>query len=41
MQSILFILNEAPDGSERVYNGLRVAAALRKAIQIRVFPVVF
>jgi len=39
MQSILFILNEAPYGSERVYNGLRLAAALceRAAIQIRIF----
>lgn len=36
---ILLILNEAPYGSERTYNGLRLAGALsrREGVQLRVF----
>jgi uncharacterized protein involved in oxidation of intracellular sulfur len=39
MTSTLFILNEAPYGSERVYNGLRLAGALagKEGQQVRVF----
>ena len=39
MKSTLFILNEAPYGSERSYNGLRLAGALasRTDQQVRVF----
>lgn len=39
MKKILFILNEAPYGSERSYNGLRLAGALtgKDDIQVRVF----
>jgi len=35
----LFIFNEAPYGSERIYNGLRLAGALakREGRQVRVF----
>jgi len=35
----LFILNDAPYGSERTYNGLRLAGALarRPDVQVRVF----
>lgn len=31
MSTILFILNDAPYGSERTYNGLRLAGAMAKA----------
>jgi uncharacterized protein involved in oxidation of intracellular sulfur len=36
---ILFILNDPPYGTERVFNGLRLAAALAKrdGIEVRVF----
>lgn len=27
---VLFILNDAPYGSEKIYNGLRLAVALQK-----------
>jgi uncharacterized protein involved in oxidation of intracellular sulfur len=39
MGSTLFILNEAPYGSERAYNGLRLAGALagKAAQHVRVF----
>jgi uncharacterized protein involved in oxidation of intracellular sulfur len=39
MASNLFILNEAPYGSERAYNALRLAGALaaREGEQVRVF----
>lgn len=39
MQKILFILNEAPYGSEKSYNGLRLAGALvaKEDMQVRVF----
>lgn len=39
MTSTLFILNEAPYGSERAYNGLRLAGALagKEGQQVRVF----
>lgn len=39
MASNLFILNEAPYGSERAYNALRLAGALasREGQQVRVF----
>ena len=39
MTSTLFILNEAPYGSERSYNGLRLAGALagKEGQQVRVF----
>lgn len=33
----LFILNDAPYGSQRTYNGLRLAAALSRKSEIRVF----
>ena len=40
MRNYLFILNEAPYGNERTYNGLRLAGALAKREgenQVRVF----
>jgi uncharacterized protein involved in oxidation of intracellular sulfur len=39
MSAILFILNEAPYGSERAYNALRLAGALsaREGQQLRIF----
>lgn len=39
MKSILFILNDAPYGDERAYNGLRLAVALagRAGYAVRVF----
>jgi uncharacterized protein involved in oxidation of intracellular sulfur len=39
MSSTLFILNEAPYGNERAYNGLRLAGALaaKDGQQVRVF----
>lgn len=39
MNSILFILNDAPYGNERVYNALRLAGALagKENRQVRVF----
>lgn len=39
MTSTLFILNEAPYGSERAYNALRLASALagREGQQVRLF----
>lgn len=39
MSTTLFILNEAPYGSERTYNGLRLAGALSglEGQQVRVF----
>ena len=39
MTTTLFILNEAPYGSERVYNGLRLAGALAgiEGQQVQVF----
>lgn len=39
MQKILFILNEAPYGSERSYNGLRLAGALaaKEDVQVKLF----
>lgn len=39
MASILFVLNDAPYGNERAYNGLRLAGALaaREGQQVRVF----
>ena len=39
MSTFLFILNEAPYGSERTYNGLRLAATLtaQPEQQVRVF----
>lgn len=39
MTSTLFILNEAPYGSERAYNALRLAGALagREGQQVRLF----
>lgn len=38
-QSILFILNDAPYGNERPYNGLRAAMTLakREGVSVRVF----
>lgn len=37
--SFLFVLNDAPYGSERVYNGLRLAGSLarREGLSIRMF----
>ncbi|MBA4265134.1 MAG: hypothetical protein C0453_08640 [Comamonadaceae bacterium] len=39
MSSVLFILNDAPYGNERAYNGLRLAGAMtaRADVQVRVF----
>jgi uncharacterized protein involved in oxidation of intracellular sulfur len=39
MRSLLFVLNEAPYGSERTYNGLRHAMAVAKKddVGIKVF----
>ena len=39
MSSTLFILNDAPYGNERAYNGLRLAGALagKDGQQVRVF----
>ena len=39
MASILFVLNDAPYGNERSYNGLRLAGALaaKEGQQVRVF----
>jgi len=39
MSRTLFILNDAPYGSERIYNGLRLAASLAKGEgeEVRVF----
>jgi len=39
MSSTLFILNDAPYGSERAYNALRLAAALaaREGQNVRMF----
>lgn len=39
MTSTLFILNDAPYGNERVYNALRLAAAIagREGQQVRIF----
>ncbi len=39
MGSILFILNDAPYGSERAYNGLRLAGALagKDGLHVRIF----
>jgi uncharacterized protein involved in oxidation of intracellular sulfur len=33
----LFIFNDSPHGSQRAYNGLRLAAALARKEQVRVF----
>lgn len=39
MTSVLFILNDAPYGNERAYNGLRLAGAMtaKEDMQVRVF----
>ena len=39
MGSVLFILNDAPYGNERAYNGLRLAGAMtaKEGVQVRVF----
>ena len=39
MKSMLIILNDAPYGNERVYNGLRLAGALagKEDVKVRVF----
>jgi uncharacterized protein involved in oxidation of intracellular sulfur len=39
MRSVLFILNDAPYGNERAYNGLRLAGAMtaKEGVQVRVF----
>lgn len=39
MRSVLFILNDAPYGNERAYNGLRLAGTLtaKEGVQVRVF----
>jgi uncharacterized protein involved in oxidation of intracellular sulfur len=39
MKNLLFVLNEAPYGSERTYNGLRHAMAVAKKddVSIKVF----
>ena len=41
MASVLFVLNDAPYGSERSYNGLRHAMAVAKQddVDVRVFLV--
>lgn len=33
----LFIINDSPHGSQRAYNGLRLAAALARKTEVRVF----
>jgi uncharacterized protein involved in oxidation of intracellular sulfur len=33
----LFIFNDSPHGSQRAYNGLRLAAALARKTEVRVF----
>lgn len=39
MKTMLFILNDAPYGNERAYNGLRLAVALadKEGLHVRVF----
>lgn len=39
MKSVLVILNDAPYGNERAYNGLRLAGALsaKEGLQVRLF----
>ncbi|MDP3626306.1 MAG: DsrE family protein [Hydrogenophaga sp.] len=39
MSAVLFILNDAPYGSERAYNGLRLAGAMaaKEGVQVRLF----
>ena len=37
MSRCLFIFNDAPYGSQRSYNGLRMAAALARKTEVRVF----
>jgi len=39
MSAVLFILNDAPYGSERAYNGLRLAGAMaaKDGVQVRLF----
>lgn len=39
MNRILFVLNDAPYGNERAYNGLRLAGAMtaQEDVQVRVF----
>lgn len=39
MNRILFVLNDAPYGNERAYNGLRLAGAMtaKEGVQVRVF----
>ena len=39
MNRILFVLNDAPYGNERAYNGLRLAGAMtaKEDVQVRVF----
>jgi uncharacterized protein involved in oxidation of intracellular sulfur len=39
MKSILIVLNDAPYGNERAYNGLRLAGALagKEGVQVRIF----
>ena len=39
MSSILFVVNDAPYGNERAYNGLRLAGAMtaKESVQVRVF----
>ena len=39
MKSILIVLNDAPYGNERTYNGLRLAGALagKEDVQVRLF----
>lgn len=37
MSKCLFIFNDSPYGSQRAYNGLRLAAALARKTEVRVF----
>jgi len=39
MGSVLFVLNDAPYGNERAYNGLRLAGTMsaKEGVQVRVF----
>ena len=36
MKNVLFVLNEAPYGSERTYSGLRHAMAVAKRVDVRI-----
>lgn len=37
MKRYLFIVNDSPHGSQRAYNGLRLASAMARKAEVRVF----